>query len=335
MSKGSILVTGGAGYIGSHVCHALHQRGYTPVVLDNLTRGHREAVRFGPLIEGDIGDANLVREICARYKPLAALHFAAFIEVAESVKFPALFLENNRDKAQILFQTLQDAHVTKIVFSSTAAVYGLPDQTTPLTEDCPTQPINPYGQSKLEAEHFLRRLPHVNSVALRYFNASGAGTEAGLGEAHWPESHLIPNALLAGMGKKPEGLTLFGQDYPTPDGTAIRDYIHISDLAEAHLRALDYLLQGGVSEIINLGCGQGHSVKQIVETVKHIIGKKVPVTLGARRTGDPALLVASNQKAQTVLGWKPTRGLEEIIQSAYTWHQSSAYDRLIEARRGA
>ena len=333
MSKGHILVTGGAGYIGSHVCYALYQQGYTPVTLDNLTRGNREAVRFGPLVEGECGDAALVRKLCAQYTPLAALHFAALIEVGESVKFPDLFMENNRDKAQILFQTLQTEHVTKVVFSSTAAVYGIPDQNAPLTEDAPLHPINPYGQSKLEAEHFLRHMPQVNSVVLRYFNASGAGTEAGLGEAHWPESHLIPNALLAGMGKKPEGLTIFGQDYATPDGTAVRDYVHVSDLAEAHVRALTYLLQGGASEIINLGCGQGYSVKQIVEATERIIGKKVPATYGARRAGDPATLVAGNGKAQRVLGWKPQRGLEEIVTSAYNWHLSATYDNLIETRR--
>jgi len=333
MSKGHILVTGGAGFIGSHICYTLHQQGYTPVTLDNLTRGHRDAVRFGPLVEGDCGDAAVVQEICARYQPLAAMHFAAFIEVAESVKFPALFMENNRDKAQILFQTLQAAQVTKVVFSSTAAVYGMPDQNVPLTEDTTVKPINPYGQSKLEAEQFLRQLPLMNSVALRYFNASGAGTEAGLGEAHWPESHLIPNALLSAMGKKREGLTIFGQDYATPDGTAIRDYVHITDLADAHLRALDYLLQGGPSEIINLGSGQGYSVKQVVETTERVIGKPVPVTYGERRAGDPAMLVAGNAKAQQILGWKPLRGLEEIIQSAHAWHLSPRYDQLIATKR--
>ena len=333
MAKGHILVTGGAGYIGSHVCYALRQQGYTPVTLDNLTRGHREAVRFGPLVEGDCGNRALVQEMCARYQPLAAMHFAALIEVSESVKFPDLFMTNNWDKARTLFQTLQINGVTKVVFSSTAAVYGIPDQNILLTEDCPLRPINPYGQSKLEAEQFLRAQPQMSAIALRYFNASGAETEAGLGEAHWPESHLIPNAILAGIGKKPEGLTIFGQDYATPDGTAVRDYIHVSDLAAAHVQALDYLLQGGASEVINLGCGNGYSVKQVIEMSERIIGKPVPATYGARRAGDPALLVAGNSKAQAVLGWKPQRGLEVIVRSAYTWHQSAAYDSLIEAKR--
>lgn len=327
-----ILVTGGAGYIGSHVCYALQQRGYVPVTLDNLQHGCREAVKFGPLIEGDIGDVNLVKDICAQYKPIAALHFAALIEVGESVRLPDVYRENNFTKAQRLFETLQKSGIDKIVFSSTAAVYGMPDQTGAIAEDWALKPINPYGQTKLDAENFLRSLQGMRSVALRYFNAAGANSEAGLGETHWPETHLIPNALLALLGIKPEPLTIFGTDYPTPDGTAVRDYIHVIDLAEAHINALNYLLKGGPSSAINLGTSTGASVKTVLDMIEQVTGKPVPFTYGPRRAGDPPFLVADNKQAQKLLGWQPKRALADIVTSAYAWHSSPAYKQIIESR---
>jgi UDP-glucose-4-epimerase GalE len=331
----NILVTGGAGYIGSHVCYALQQRGFTPVTLDNLRNGHRRSVKFGPLVEGDIGDIALVKEICATYKPVAALHFAALIEVGESVRRPDLYRENNFIKAQRLFETLQSCGVDKFVFSSTAAVYGMPAQIGAIAEDWPLQPINPYGQTKLDAENFLRTLPNIQSVALRYFNAAGANNDADLGEAHWPESHLIPNAVLALLGIKPEPLTVFGTDYPTPDGTAVRDYIHIDDLADAHIKALDYLLQGKPSTAINLGTSTGASVKMVLDAIEKKAGKPVPFTYGPRRAGDPPFLVADNKKALNTLGWQPKLGLADIVASAFAWHSSAGYKHLIESRKEA
>ena len=333
MPKGNILVTGGAGYIGSHVCAALKVQGFTPVTLDNLGHGYREAVKFGPLVEGDIGDQALVAKICAQYKPLAALHFAALIEVAESVKQPALYMENNGEKARRLIEALRRGGVTRVVFSSTAAVYGLPGKEGPIAEDAPLKPINPYGESKLKAETYLREQKDMTSVILRYFNAAGAG-EDGIGEAHGPETHLIPNALLALLGMKP-GFTVFGQDYPTPDGTAKRDYIHILDLADAHLLALDHLLAGKDSAAINLGTGTGASVKEVLAAIASVAGREVPHSFGPRRVGDPPYLVADNKKAKQVLGWQPRRSLQEIIASALRWARLAALPEAASPRAGA
>lgn len=330
----TILVTGGAGYIGSHVCHALFRRGYTPVTLDNLKNGHCTAVKFGPLVEGDIGDVDLVKEVCSTHKPIAALHFAALSEVGESVRLPDLYLDNNFHKASRFFETLQNCGVDKVVFSSTAAVYGMPDQTGPIAEDWLLRPINPYGQSKLNSENFLSSLPDIQSVVLRYFNAAGA--IPGLGEAHWPESHLIPNAMLALLGLKYEPLLVFGSDYPTPDGTAVRDYVHIKDLANAHLLALDYLLEGGTNIAVNLGSSTGASVKSVLDTIQEVMGHMVPHTYGQRRAGDPPFLVADNKKALKILGWQPELTLVDIVASAYQWHSSAAYqDLMVSKRKGS
>jgi len=333
MSENNVLVTGGAGYIGSHVGSTLRQAGYTPITLDNLRNGHPEAVKFGAFIEGDIGDSEIVKKICAEYKPIAALHFAALIEVSESVRLPELYIDNNFTKASRLFATLQDCGIKHVVFSSTAAVYGMPQQDGAIAENWPLAPINPYGQSKLDAENFLRSLPDITSVALRYFNAAGADIEEGIGEAHWPETHLIPNALLALLGMKPEPLTVFGTDYPTPDGTAVRDYIHVTDLARAHLLALDYLIKGGATTAINLGTGSGYSVKEILDTIALVTGQKVPHTLGARRVGDPPFLVADNKKAGQILKWVPQKSLSDIIASAFTWHKSAEYQAFVRPRQ--
>jgi UDP-glucose-4-epimerase GalE len=338
MSSSTILVSGGAGYIGSHACYALKQAGYQPVAVDDLSTGNKWAVSFGPLEQIDIGDPEAVRKICSRYEPIAAMHFAAFIDVAESVKDSAKYFATNRDKASRFFRTLNNCKVRKVVFSSTAAVYGNVTSNEPITELQPIDPINPYGSSKMEAEAFLRMLDGggMRSVTLRYFNVAGAGpADAKIGEAHKPETHLIPRMLLPLLDAPLDilsaldlenGPKIFGTDYSTPDGTAIRDYIHVMDLIDAHLRALDYLLNGGTTEIFNLGTGTGYSVRQIVDTVRSALNKPDfdPET-APRRAGDPAFLVASNQRAGDMLGWKPTRTLEDIVRDAAAWHKSQRY----------
>jgi UDP-glucose 4-epimerase len=344
--KNVVLVSGGAGYIGSHVVHALTGAGYAAVVLDNLVNGHRwatgEAAAFR---QGDIGDAGFVHAACEEFHPVAALHFAAFIEVPESVADPNKYFTNNRDKAKIFFDVLAACGVSNIVFSSTAAVYGDTGGSAPIREDAPTRPINPYGQSKLEAETYLRTLSTVKSVALRYFNVAGAEPEAGLGEAHFPESHLIPrlvlpliatpDALLAALGLH-GGFKLFGTDYPTRDGTAVRDYIHVMDLADAHLRALRHLLDGGNTEIFNLGSGSGYSVKEIVDAARQALDRPdfVP-QVEARREGDPASLIADSAKAVRVLGWRPQRTIGDMITSAAAWHGSGRYLDTMSAKAKA
>ncbi len=327
-NKPAILVSGGAGYIGSHTALALMEKDYTPVVVDNLVTGHEWATKFGPFRKGDIGDAIFIRAVCQEFKPAALIHFAAFIEVGESVKDPEKYFKNNTDKAGTLFDTVLANGIKHVVFSSTAAVYGAVKSDKPITEDQPQEPINPYGESKLRAEKYLRSLgtKGMTSVALRYFNASGAGpVGCGIGEAHWPETHLIPNAILATIVPDRRKLSIFGTDYPTKDGTAIRDYVHVEDLANAHIRALDYLLGGGASEICNLGTGRGNSVFEIINAVEGITDRKVNKEFGPRREGDPPLLVADLGKAKALLGWEPQRGLSDIIGSAIDWHSSPSY----------
>lgn len=342
MSK-TIIISGGAGYIGSHAAYILQKQGYAPVVLDNLSTGNQWATGFGPFEQGDIGDADFVEAVCRKHKPVAAMHFAAFIEVGESVKNPAKYFENNRDKASRFFTALNSCGVNKVVFSSTAAVYGEVSGDAPLTETQPTNPINPYGQSKLDAETYLRGLSGMRSVTLRYFNVAGAAPEeAGIGEAHAPESHLIPrlllplidtpSALLEKLGLK-NGFTIYGDDYPTPDGTAIRDYVHVLDLIDAHVLALDYLLKGGATTIFNLGSGKGSSVKEIVAAARKVLRRldfTPPVV--RRRAGDPAMLVASHDKARETLKWEPKRDLDRIIRDAAAWHQSPRYRDAMNAK---
>lgn len=334
MTQQNILVTGGAGYIGSHTCYALQQAGFNPVVLDDLSSGHRWAAAFGPLRVGDIGDSAFVRSVCDEFKPAALLHFAAFIEVAESVKYPEKFFDNNTVRATRLFETVQAAGIEHVVFSSTAAVYGMVGD-GPLTEDLPLQPINPYGATKLAAEQALRNIAGLRSVTLRYFNAAGAAPAAvGIGEAHWPESHLLPNIVLAALGMKPP-VTLFGTDYPTRDGTAVRDYVHVLDLAAAHVAALRYLLNGQPTTVCNLGSGTGATVKEVVDMVAACFGKQVPASYGPRRAGDPAVLVADATRAKQLLGWEPKLGLQEIVASAMAWHQGARYQAHLAAHQAA
>jgi len=332
----NILLTGGAGYIGSHTAFVLRQAGYTPVVLDNLSHGHAWAVPYGPLIRGDVGDAEVVRSLCVTYRPVALIHFAAFIEVAESVADPDKYVENNFHKAARLFDTALACGLTQVVFSSTAAVYGTPRDEQPLREEHPLRPINPYGESKLAAEQYLRALAPkgMRSVALRYFNAAGAAPlPERIGEAHTPESHLIPNILLAGLGQQ-ANIKIFGTDYPTPDGTAIRDYIHVLDLAAAHVAALHYLVAGGTTDACNLGTGCGASVHEVIEAVEHALGRSVTKIYGARRVGDPPRLVADATRAKERLGWAPQATLNEIVESALVWHRSDRYQRAVIRSEG-
>lgn len=322
----SVLVTGGAGYIGAHACKALAAAGYLPVAYDSLVYGHERAVRWGPLERGDILDRARLDAVIVRHRPVAIMHFAAFAYVGESVTDPGKYYRNNVMGSLTLLEAAHDHGIGRFVFSSTCATYGMPDR-LPIGEDTPQQPINPYGASKLMVERMLADFGAAHglrSIALRYFNAAGADPDGEIGESHDPETHLIPLVLDAAAGRRP-AVTVFGTDYDTPDGTCIRDYIHVSDLADAHVRALQALEDGVPSGAYNLGNGQGYSVRQVIDAVRRITGCAVPVTLGDRRPGDPAALVADATKARDVLGWQPRLpGLDEIIRTAWAWHQKSA-----------
>jgi UDP-glucose 4-epimerase len=314
-----ILVTGGAGYIGSHTCLALSKRGYTPITYDNLSNGHGEFVKWGPLEQGDICDRNRLQSVIEAYQPSAIVHFAGLIEVGQSFADPAAFFETNVGGSTALFSAALAAGVDKIVFSSTCATYGMPRG--PLREDHPQFPINPYGRSKLIVEQILDDLSANTSlryVKLRYFNAAGADPDGQLGEWHTPETHVIPLALEAALEDRT--FKIFGADYPTPDGTCIRDFVHVSDLAEAHCKAIDYLLGEKPSIAVNLGTGKGTSVREIVRLVEQISGHKVSVEYLARRAGDPSELVADNSLAQSLLGWTPSLDSKAIIETAWRWH---------------
>jgi UDP-glucose 4-epimerase len=319
----AVLVTGGAGYIGSAFVEQLLAAGEEAVVLDDLSRGHRGAVDAAAVFyEGRTGDRTLVARIAREQALDACVHFAAFAYVGESVTEPALYYDNNFTQAQILFETLVEAGVKRVVFSSTCATYGVPRE-VPIPETHPQWPVNPYGWSKLFVERMLAdfdRAYDLRFVALRYFNAAGA--TARRGEHHEPETHLIPLALDAAAGRRAK-LSVFGTDYPTPDGTAIRDYIHVEDLADAHLLALRYLRGGGSSEYLNLGNGTGYSVLDVIETTRAVTGLVVPHENAPRREGDPPRLVGNARRAREVLGWEPKRpALEEIIRSAWEWHET-------------
>jgi UDP-glucose-4-epimerase GalE len=318
----SILVTGGAGYIGSHMVHALSRAGYRTVVVDNLREGHRYAARHGDLIEEDLNDRGVVRAIVRRHRPSAIFHFAAFCSVKESVDDPLKYYKNNVIGTMNLVEAALEVGVPRLIFSSTAALYGEPRE-VPITENHPLEPINPYGWSKLMGERLLADAAiayGIRYVSFRYFNAAGADPLAGLGEDHRPETHLIPLALAAAMLPDRE-LEVYGTDYDTPDGSCIRDYVHVMDLVDAHLRGLQYLEEGGESVVLNLGTESGTSVLEIVKAVENVTGLPVPYRERPRRSGDPAVLVASNRKAKGVLGWEPKRDLEEIIRSAYEFHR--------------
>ena len=318
-----MLVTGGAGYIGSHAAKALHRAGYRVVVFDNLVAGHRAAVKFGELVEADIADTAAVRDALRRHQISAVMHFAAFLDVGESVREPAKYYRNNVAGALSVLEAMAAESVQRFVFSSTCATYGEPIE-TPIAETHPQQPINSYGETKLAIE---RALPHfatahgMRYVALRYFNASGADPDGEIGEDHSPEIHLIPRAIEAATGGR--GLQVFGDDYPTPDGTCLRDYIHVTDLADAHVKALEAIAGTGKSDAYNLGTGHPHSVREVIDTVARVTGRQVPWTLGPRRPGDPAVLYAAAHKAQAELHWTPTLGdLETIVCTAWEWHRN-------------
>lgn len=322
--RGAILVTGGAGYVGSHVCLALAEAGYLPVAYDNLHNGHAAFVQWGPLEEADIRDAEALDRAFARHSPLAVIHMAGLIEVGESVRDPGAFFEVNVGGSIQLLRAAARAGVGAFVFSSTCATYGAPVR-MPMDEDHPQTPLNPYGASKLMVERMLCDLGQagqLRSVALRYFNAAGADAQGRIGERHHPETHAIPLAIDAALGRR-EAFTLFGTDYETPDGTAVRDYVHVSDLADAHVLALDRVLNGpgpaGGFEAFNLGLGTGVSVRELVGTIGRMTARPAAPREAARRAGDAASLVADNRRAGAVLGWKPKRDLETIVASALAW----------------
>lgn len=317
----TILVTGGAGYVGSHACLALAEAGFQPVVYDNLSNGHAEHVLWGPLEQGDIRDAERLDAVFAAHKPAAVMHFAALIEVGESVKDPQRFYEVNVTGALSVIAAARRAGVDKLVFSSTCATYGAPVR-VPMDETHPQAPLNPYGDSKLMVERVLLDLDRYSgfrSAILRYFNAAGADPEGRIGEKHDPETHAIPLAIRAALGLG-GGFKLFGTDYDTRDGTAVRDYIHVLDLADAHVRALKRLLDGGSTEAFNLGTGRGVTVRELVGAIGQACGG-FSVEEGPRRGGDAPILVADAAKAEELLGWKPSRGLHEIVNSAAEWHR--------------
>ncbi len=320
----SILVCGGAGYIGSHCVRALKEAGYDCIIYDNLSEGHREAVKDFPLIVGDLKDEEKLNRVFAEYKIEGVIHFAAFALVGISMKEPLSYYENNVSAAISLLKAMERAKVKNIVFSSTCAVYGEPDK-VPITEDMPTKPCNPYGQTKRDIEKLLYWCDEaygIKSVCLRYFNAAGAVPDGSIGEDHALETHLLPLVFHALQGKR-EAVSVFGTDYDTQDGSCIRDYIHVLDLADAHIRALQYLIKGSPSNIFNLGTGTGTSVLEVIDTVKRITGKDFRVKLCERRPGDPAKLVAEAGKAYEHLGWKPQYSdMETIVKDAYAWHKN-------------
>ena len=318
----TILVAGGAGYIGSHMVALLVKRGYEVIVADNLRTGHWQAVKGAKkLYVGDLRDNAFLEQVFSENDIDGVINFAAFSLVGESVTNPLKYYGNNVEGAVSLLSAMKAHGVDKIVFSSTAATYGEPEK-QPIEEHDRTEPTNPYGATKLAIENMLKwcdRAYGIRYAALRYFNAAGSDTETGIGEDHDPESHLIPLVMKTALGQR-DHIGIFGEDYPTADGTCVRDYIHVNDLAEAHLLALEYLAGGGSSDVFNLGSGDGYSVKEIIETARRVTGREIKATVEPRRAGDPSVLIASNKKAAEVLGWKPVRGLEQIISDAWVWH---------------
>jgi UDP-glucose-4-epimerase GalE len=318
----SVLIVGGAGYIGSQTAKLVAQAGMQPVVLDNLVYGHEWAVKWGPLVKGDLSDPVLVDRVLREHDVTSVIHFAAYAYVGESVSNPRKYFRNNVVNTLNLLDAMVDRGVRDIVFSSTCATYGEPTH-VPISEDHPQRPVNPYGESKLAVEkmlHWYHGAYGIRFAALRYFNAAGADPEGELGEEHDPETHLIPLAIKAALGKAPE-LSIFGTDYPTPDGTAVRDYIHVADLADAHISALQHLAKGSDALRLNLGTGRGQSVREVIAAVEKVSGRKVPGREVGRRAGDPPELVADPRRAREVLGWQPKYDdIETIVEHAYRWH---------------
>jgi UDP-glucose 4-epimerase len=317
-----IVVTGGAGYIGSHAVALLRSRGHEVIVLDNLSTGHREAVPSDCLVQCDLADGAAIERVLRERQPEAVMHFAAFCYVGESVQDPAKYYRNNVVGTLNLLDAMRSAGVNRIVFSSTCATYGIPSR-VPITEDEPSKPVNPYGFTKLAIERALTDYGHaygLGAIALRYFNASGASANGALGEDHEPETHLIPLVLQVALGQRPS-VQVFGTDYPTPDGTCIRDYIHVEDLADAHLRAIERV-RPGQFQAFNLGTGRGYSVREVIELSRKITGRPIAIVEGPRRAGDPPALVAAADKARRELGWNPHYvTLDTTIQTAWNWHR--------------
>lgn len=318
----NVLVTGGAGYIGSHACKALAASGYRPIAYDNLVNGHRRAVQWGPFEHGDILDRTRLDTVIAAYRPAAVIHFAAFAYVGESVEDPGKYYRNNVAGSLALLEAMRDHDITRMVFSSSCAIYGEPAR-VPISESSPLVPVNPYGMSKLIAERMISDFAAANGMrwmALRYFNAAGADPAGEIGEVHDPETRIIPRAIAAALGETGP-FAVFGTDYDTPDGTCIRDYTHVSDLARAHVAALDAMDDNVPSQPINLGTGHGVSVRQVIDSVEECTGKSVPVTFAPRREGDPAVLIADPARAKAILGWKPQYpGIGESVKTALAWH---------------
>ena len=320
----NILVIGGAGYIGSHMCKYLANNGYNPIVLDNLVYGHRQAVKWGPFIEGSIGDSGLIRRVFSEYQIEAVMHFAAFCYVGESVTDPGKYYRNNVADTLNLLEAMVEKNINNFIFSSSCATYGEPVE-IPITEQHPQNPINPYGRTKLMIEQILDDFKDaygLESVCLRYFNAAGADPDGEIGEDHKPETHLIPLVLQTALGQR-ERIDIFGDDYPTRDGTCIRDYIDINDLAQAHFLALEKLLCGQLGGKYNLGNGNGYSVKEVIKVARNVTGRPISSKIVERRPGDPAELTGSSEKAVNELGWKPQfPNLDAIIETAWKWHNT-------------
>lgn len=319
----NLLVTGGAGYIGSHTVRALQKAGHTPIIVDNFSRGHRGSIPTGvTCVEMDIINPKLV-DIIKEYKIDGIMHFAAHSQVGESMENPAIYYDNNVVGSFRLIESARTGGVKHFVFSSTAAVYGEPEE-IPIMETAKLNPTNVYGRTKLMIEQMLSDYSSIYGmtyVALRYFNAAGADKSGFIGEDHMPETHLIPLVLEAALGKR-EAITVFGTDYPTPDGTCIRDYVHVNDLASAHVLAMDYLQNGGDSTVFNLGSGNGFSVKEIIETARVVTGVDIPVIYGERRSGDPGTLIVSSEKIKNILHWNPTHSnVQDVISDAWNWHE--------------
>ena len=321
----SILVTGGAGYIGSHACKALRRAGFDPIAYDNLSRGNPESVKWGALEIGELGDGARLREVLARYRPAAVVHFAAFAYVGESNEYPSTYYRNNVGGTATLLDAMRECGLGKIVFSSSCAVYGTPE-IVPISEQAPYAPINPYGATKMICERMLRECTAafpLSFIALRYFNAAGADPEGEIGECHLPETHAIP-LLLDVAAEENKSFTIFGNDYPTVDGTCVRDYIHVTDLADAHVRAVRALIDGAESTALNLGTGRGWSVRELVNSVRDVTGCDVAVKVGARRPGDPPVLIADAARAHHQLGWRPLHSdLITQVKHAWAWRQGA------------